>query len=68
MAQNPGAVVRALQNGELDEQRLLSFQALKAEEARNRESLAARHSRERAFGKNVRNAVKRKHRGRDVEQ
>jgi hypothetical protein len=52
----------------LDEQRLLSYQALKAEEMRNRESLAARHSRERAFGKKVRNAVKNKHRGRDVEQ
>ena len=65
----PGcAVVRALQSGELDEQRLLSYQALKAEEMLNRESLAARHSRERAFGKKVRNAVKNKHRGRDVEQ
>ena len=65
----PGcAVVGALQTGELDEQRLHSYQALKAEEMRNRESLAARHSRERAFGKKVRNAVKNKHRGKDVEQ
>ena len=68
-SQEPGcAVVNALQNGELDEQRLLSYQALKAEEARNRESLAARHSRERAFGKKVRSAVKDKRRGKDVEQ
>lgn len=68
-SREPGcAVVSALQNGELDEQRLLSYQALKAEEARNRESLAARHSRERAFGKKVRNAVKDKRRGKDVEQ
>ena len=68
-SREPGcAVVSALQNGELDEQRLLNYQALKAEEARNRESLAARHSRERAFGKKVRNAVKDKRRGKDVEQ
>ncbi len=57
----PGcAVVAALNSGELDADRLQSYQALKEEEARNRESLAQRRSRDRAFGKKVRSAVKNK--------
>jgi ribosome biogenesis GTPase len=57
----PGcAVVAALNSGELDASRLQSYQALKEEEARNRESLAQRRSRDRAFGKKVRSAVKDK--------
>lgn len=57
----PGcAVVAALNSGALDPERLQSYQALKAEEARNRESLAQRRSRDRAFGKKVRSAMKTK--------
>jgi ribosome biogenesis GTPase len=57
----PGcAVAAALHSGELDASRLQSYRALKEEEARNRESLAQRRSRDRAFGKKVRSAVKTK--------
>ena len=48
----PGcAVAKALQTSELDPQRLQNYQALKEEQSRNRESLAARSARDRAFGK-----------------
>ena len=53
-------MVAALNSGALDPERLQSYQALKAEEARNRESLAQRRSRDRAFGKKVRSAMKTK--------
>lgn len=57
----PGcAVAAALSSGELDASRLQSYQALKEEEARNRESLTQRRGRDRAFGKKVRSAAKAK--------
>lgn len=68
-AGEPGcAIVQALQSGELDPERLQSYQLLKSEEARNRESLAARHSRARAFGKKTKAAMKEKHRGKERDE
>ena len=55
--QEPGcAILAALENGELQEDRLRRWQKLVAEERHNSESLAERRSRDRAFGKMVRQA------------
>jgi ribosome biogenesis GTPase len=64
----PGcAVAAALASGDLDPERLQSYDSLRAEEARNRESLAQRRNRERAFGKKVRSSMLRKTKGRNGE-
>ncbi|HCG70064.1 MAG TPA: ribosome small subunit-dependent GTPase A [Gammaproteobacteria bacterium] len=68
-AGEPGcAIAAALQAGELDHERLTSYLSLKAEEIRNRESLAARRSRDRAFGKKVRGAVRAKRADLDADE
>tara|TARA_R110000772_G_scaffold87094_4_gene181822 strand:- start:74 stop:1132 length:1059 start_codon:yes stop_codon:yes gene_type:complete len=60
----PGcAVLAAIENGELDADRLKRWRKLVAEEAYNTESLAERHARDRAFGKMVKNAKQQKQRG-----
>ena len=61
--QEPGcAILAALENGELQEDRLRRWQKLVAEERHNSESLAERRSRDRAFGKMVRQAQNAKSR------
>ena len=68
-AGEPGcAIAAALQAGELDHERLTSYLSLKTEEIRNRESLAARRSRDRAFGKKVRGAVRAKRADLDADE
>jgi ribosome biogenesis GTPase len=68
-AGEPGcAIAAALQAGELDHERFNSYLSLKAEEIRNRESLAARRSRDRAFGKKVRGAVRAKRADLDADE
>lgn len=60
-ATEPGcAVLRAVESGEIDEPRLRRWRKLKAEEALNSASLAERRSRDKAFGKMVRQVVKQK--------
>lgn len=60
-AQEPGCAVRkAIEDGELDPERLKRWQKLTAEEVRNTETLAQRHSRDRSFGKMVKRAKKDK--------
>ncbi|GAB2186317.1 ribosome small subunit-dependent GTPase A [Roseibium sp. LAB1] len=57
----PGcAVQEALEDGTLEAARLNRWRKLKAEEAFNSASLAERRSRDRAFGKMVRNVMKQK--------
>lgn len=57
----PGcAVTAAIELGELDVDRLQRWRKLVAEEAYNKESLAERRSRNRAFGKMVKRAMKDK--------
>jgi ribosome biogenesis GTPase len=64
----PGcAVVEALQQGDLRQERLQSYLLLRKEEARNRESLAARHARDRTCGKKVRAETRDKHRNMDSD-
>ncbi len=64
----PGcAVVKALQRGDLQQERLQSYQLLRKEETRNRESLAARHARDRAFGKKLRAETRTKYRNMDSD-
>ncbi len=60
----PGcAVQRALQDGSLDERRLLSFFKLQRESLYNSETIAQRHARTRQFGRRVKEAAaKRKNR------
>lgn len=59
--QEPGCAVRkAIEDGELDPERLKRWQKLAAEEVRNTETLAQRHSRDRSFGKMVKRAKKDK--------
>jgi ribosome biogenesis GTPase len=55
----PGCVVRdAIENGRLDPARLLRWRKLLAEDSFNSASLAERRTRERAFGKMVRQVMK----------
>lgn len=55
----PGcAVLAAIERGEIDEARLRRWRKLKAEEAFNSSSLAERRSRDKAFGKMVRQIKK----------
>ncbi len=57
----PGCAVRAaVESGELDAGRVKRWRKLVAEEARNTESLADRHARDRAFGKMVKRIIKDK--------
>ncbi len=59
--QEPGCAVRAaIEEGRLDPERLKRWRKLAAEEARNTETLAQRHSRDRSFGKMVKRAMKEK--------
>ncbi len=59
--QEPGCAVReAIEKGDLDPERLKRWQKLAAEEVRNTETLAQRHSRDRSFGKMVKRAKKDK--------
>ena len=61
--QEPGcAVLAAVESGELDPQRLERWRKLAAEEQFNTLSLAQRRSKDRAFGKMVREATQRKKR------
>jgi ribosome biogenesis GTPase / thiamine phosphate phosphatase len=57
----PGCAVRvAIETGELDPARVRRWRKLAAEEARNSESLHERHARSRAFGRMVRQVMKKK--------
>lgn len=57
----PGcAVLQAVETGEVEETRLRRWRKLKAEETLNSASLAERRSRDKAFGKMVRQVVKHK--------
>lgn len=58
------ALADAIEQGELDQRRVTSFMKLRAEQARNSQSLAERHERDRAFGKMYKSviAAKRKRR------
>ena len=57
--EEPGcAVVAAVAAGDLAARRVESFRKLQREEARNRETLAQRHSRVQAFSKVIREATK----------
>ena len=59
----PGCAVRAaIEDGALDDARLGRYRKLAAEERRNRESIAERRARERAFGRMVSDAMKVKQR------
>ena len=61
--QEPGcAVLAAIESGDLDPQRLERWRKLAAEEQFNTMSLAQRRSKDRAFGKMVRNAMQHKKR------
>jgi ribosome biogenesis GTPase len=52
----PGCAVKdAIGRGELDEHRLLRFQKLSAEDARNTESTAERRAKDKKFGKLIKN-------------
>jgi ribosome biogenesis GTPase len=62
----PGCAVQAaLAEGRLDARRLSNWRKLLREDARQRETLAEQHRRNRAFGKHVRQVVKAKQRWRD---
>ena len=68
-ASEPGCAVQAaIESAELEEQRLLHYQSLKAEESRNRETLAARHARHRAFGKKTSAAMRTSQQSKDSDQ
>ncbi|TQV82203.1 ribosome small subunit-dependent GTPase A [Denitrobaculum tricleocarpae] len=55
----PGcAVLQALESGEIDERRLKRWRKLLAEEALNSATLAERRSKDKAFGKMVRQVIK----------
>jgi ribosome biogenesis GTPase len=57
--EEPGcAVVAAVAAGDLAARRVESFRKLQREEARNRETLAQRHSRVKAFSKVIHEATK----------
>ena len=57
----PGCAVQAaIAGGEVSAERLASYLKLKREEAYNRETIAERHARSRAFGKMTRAAQERK--------
>lgn len=57
----PGcAILEAIENGEIDEARLVRWRKLIAEEAFNSSSLAERRSKDKAFGKMVRRITKQK--------
>lgn len=64
-ADDPGCAVQAaIRSGDLDPDRLARWRKLVAEEAYNREALHERRSREKAFGKMVREVVREKRRRR----
>jgi ribosome biogenesis GTPase len=61
--QEPGCAVQAaIATGELDPTRLTRWQKLKREDARNSESIAEAHRRNRSFGKMVKQAMTEKRR------
>ncbi|QEG25191.1 ribosome small subunit-dependent GTPase A [Mariniblastus fucicola] len=59
------AIAAAVESGELEQRRFTSFMKLRAEQARNSQSLAERHQREKATGKMYKSiiAAKKKRRG-----
>jgi ribosome biogenesis GTPase len=68
-ASEPGCAVQAaIARADLEEERLRHYQSLKVEESRNRETLAARHARHRAFGKKTRAAMRTKQQSKDSDQ
>jgi ribosome biogenesis GTPase len=60
MAEPGCAVLKAIESGEIDEARLGRWRKLKAEEAFNSASLAERRTRDKAFGKMIRQVKKAK--------
>ena len=56
------AVKSAIESGSLDAARLKRYRKLEREDARNSETLAERHARERQFGKMVRGVLQEKKR------
>lgn len=58
------AVAAALEQGELDERRFVSFKKLIAEQQHNSRSLAERRERDRGFGKMYKSVIKEKRRRR----
>jgi ribosome biogenesis GTPase / thiamine phosphate phosphatase len=62
-ASEPGcAVQRAIKSGDLEQSRFNRWQKLAAEEAANTQTIAQRHGRDRAFGKQIRASKKHKKR------
>jgi ribosome biogenesis GTPase len=62
----PGCAIQAaISQGELDPDRLRRHQKLVTEEARNSETIAARRTRNRSFGKTIKGAVQAKRHRRD---
>lgn len=59
------AVTAAIEAGELDERRLISFRKLIAEQARNSRTLAERHQRDQKMGRYFKSVLKQKRRLRD---
>ncbi len=59
------ALAEAIKSGELDQRRFTSFIKLRAEQARNSQSLAERHDRERATGKMYKSIIAEKRKRRE---
>ena len=60
------AVTAALESGDLDERRFVSFKKLNAEQAHNSRSLAERRERERRTGRMYKSIMAEKRRRREV--
>lgn len=62
----PGcAVSAAIKDGSLAERRLISYRKLRREEVYNTETVATRHTRNRQFGKKIKQVVQAMHKRRD---
>jgi ribosome biogenesis GTPase len=59
------ALAAAIESGELDQRRFNSFMKLRAEQARNSQSLAQRHQRDRATGKMYKSVIAAKKKRRE---
>lgn len=59
------AIAAALESGELEERRFVSFKKLMAEQARNSRTLAERRARDRGFGRMIKSHLRDKQRRRD---
>lgn len=59
------AIHEAIEAGQLDERRFVSFKKLAAEQAHNSRSLAERHERDRAFGKLYKSTIAAKKKSRE---